>query len=184
VDDNTLYIVTPWNITSDKTVNNYFDGGDYYLANGITPTPTTDLADDAQEWRYHRGSFYNYHAAKYMCPPGWSLGNYRDLYKRYNINQPSALYFTFDDMSPLQAPFYQILDHDDSVPKPDTGDSSHKTAVYWSQANEIVDTTSTTTNIVPLQMDYTDDGNGNMIFRAYSNRATYYRTAGFIRCSR
>ncbi len=67
------------------------DPGDYYIANGTASSHTSvsGLAQDAEEWHWHQGNYYNWYAAtagsnasemsrdqeapQSICPKGWRL---------------------------------------------------------------------------------------------------------------
>ena len=128
-----------------------------------------------------------------VCPAGWGLGNFRNLLNAYEINQIYAMVFTTVGATPLQAPFYFIIDY--STPtsaKPETTTNAQQYTKYWSSSGfqrDIISTFSqyetpllfyaTSTNTNNLQMlANTDYGYRN------SNTGTAYRTSGFVRCTR
>lgn len=179
----TVYVGSSWTTNSED--NNYFDGGDYYYQNGTTPTSTSSLADNAEAWHYHKGSYYNQKLAKMVCPKGWQLGDYKNMYSKYSINQIKAALFTPVGSAPLEAPVYQIVDANTSVSKPDSSSSNRNTyTVYWSTSTYSYDLVySNTSSTTPLSLYYVA-GSALSTIKAYTNNSSEFRNAGFVRCMR
>lgn len=178
----TVYIQSSW--SSSSSDNNFADGGDYYYLNGVTPTSTAGLSEDAEEWHYHKGSYYNRKLSTMVCPRGWQPGNYKGLYNSYQISQPYALFFTPVTSAPVEAPIYQIVDASTAVTKPDTFSTNINTyTVYWSSSMYQWDIIRESTNNAPLSLYYVGGANISTL-RAYSNSTEEFRPAGFVRCMR
>ena len=196
----TIYASSSWSTSTDA--NSYFNGGDVYFANGITPTSTSGLADDSELWHYHQGSYYNKKLSTMVCPAGWRLGNYRDLFNYYGITQPKALVFSTVGTAPLQAPLYLVTDRSAASSNKPTEPSNNSYydmnyTKYWSTnyfMRDIVLTYAPPTyneNYNTPLLLYLNGTNTNNL-SAISNTDLYYRnsntviyrSAGFVRCVR
>lgn len=191
----TVYAASSWSTSSSS--NSYFDGGDYYYANGLTPTATSDLASDSELWHYHQGSYYNKKLSKMVCPAGWQLGDYRRLYNAYGVNQINAMVYSTVGNTPLQAPFYQIIDYSTPSSNKPSETNNQLYTLYWSTSYFARDLVLTYTppnysenynTPLVLYSPSADTTNLTMItntdrYYRYSENPIY-RTAGFVRCMR
>ena len=185
--DQSIYTETTWDYSNNQNVNNYFDGGDYYYANGYIPTSTEGLADNAEEWHYHRGSLYNYHAAKYLCQTGsWKFGDYVSLLDAYQINQPLAFDYQFRNNQALfQAPLYFIMeDQAYSVPRPEGArivNGNYTYTDYWSSIYRKTDINTSTSYLAVLSLDlYTNPNTSESVVTGNTNVGA--ANGGFVRC--
>ena len=187
VDSHTIYTEATWNRSQNSQVNNYYDGGDYYMQNGMTAVSTEGLADDAEEWHYHRGSIYNAHVAVYLCPPNWELGNYQMLFKSYGINQPDAYAYSFRDQTLFNAPIYITADIDGSISRADVEASGSSSAgdssVFWSSAYVQPNLTTPMSSYVYAPFSYNYNATTGL-FTGVSNYQYAPRQGGFVRCMR
>ncbi len=186
----TIYASNSWSTSTDA--NSYYDGGEYYYANGLTPTSTSGLAANSVLWHYHKGSYYNKKMSKMVCPAGWQLGSYKRLFNAYGINQTNAMVYTTVGNTPLQAPFYHILDYNTTTStKPETTTNAKQYTKYWAAPGYQRDIISSFDDYeTPLLLYITSTNTNNLQMITNSDRTyryndtTIYRTSGFVRCMR
>ena len=191
----TVYASSSWSTYASD--NSYFNGANSYYANGVTPTSASSLSDDSELWHYHQGSYYNKKLSKMVCPAGWQLGNYRELFNGYGISQPKALVFSTVGNTPTQAPLYLIYDYNTPSSAKPSEDNNKYYTIYWSSSyfvRDIVTTYEYPTYSeyynTPLVLYNTSSSANNL--SAISNTDRYYRegysviyrTAGYVRCMR